>query len=291
LQRKQGISKLKYFTVAFAAMFFILNSIMLPIAFKLSPLSGGKEPPASESRVYPGEYQPRAEDALTLLAIDEGEASGRASFLLLRFSPMKEAVMVTALPPDLQIAGEGLEEIYTALGAGRTAEKAAEFLEVPIDRTAVFSAAAVIETVNMFGPVEYTIPYPLQYGNAQEGVYISVPQGRQQIDGRTFLDLIRYPKFKEGYLHKYQLQTHLTAQLLMRAVTPNLAQNAESYFVRIVNLLETNLSRLDYQERADAVAWFCTQPQVRPIYLSGGWEEDRFVPAQESLAAIRENYR
>lgn len=285
----------KMFFISFAASFFVLLTVMLPIAIKLSPISAA-EAPESSSSAETNEFKPDKAMNMNVLCIDNGSDFFGKSFVLIRLDAVKKAIYVCALPPDLKLVTkdktDSLLSLYEYGGSKMITDAVASEFGIELSKYAVFESEDIIKFINMVGAFEYNIPYNLSYKNTVADIFIKIPKGVQMIDGRTFLDLLRFPSFKEGYLHKYQVQGHSISQFINYNMNDWLINNLESLFVRTVNMTDNNLSMLDFETRKSLMLHFISlnYDVSEAIYISGDFNKNLFMASDKSKLSIKEHF-
>ena len=140
------------------------------------------------------------------------KAAERRNFLLLgrdRASGLTDVMMLVSLDAQggqlsvLQIPRDTYAE-YTAtgyrkingalnaLGAEGTCEFLSDALCVDIDGYAVFELDSFANVVDMIGGVEVDIPFDMEYRDPYQDLHISLPAGRQTLDGKQAEQFVRY---------------------------------------------------------------------------------------------------
>ena len=99
-------------------------------------------------------------------------------------------------------------EAYQKGGASAAAKALSDSFSIPVDRYADGDSQSLIDAVNRIGVAEYELSQSLSYN--EDGIFISLSAGRQLIDGQKFLDILRYPNYRESDLEPVSY-THLHA--------------------------------------------------------------------------------
>ena len=96
---------------------------------------------------------------------------------------------------------------------GKCRRKGAErFLFHPVHRYADGDSQSLIDAVNRIGVAEYELSQSLSYN--EDGIFISLSAGRQLIDGQKFLDILRYPNYRESDLEQCREGAKLIASYI-----------------------------------------------------------------------------
>ncbi|MBQ4100104.1 MAG: LCP family protein [Oscillospiraceae bacterium] len=294
-KNKTEYTTAKIFFITFISSFLILITIMLPIALRLSPVRADEVSSSSQPEELDA-FVATPEQNLNVLCIDKGSDYYPTSFALVRIDAMKNAIYVSALPPDMCITqndeDKSITEVYNYGGAMLVTSLLAEQLDIELSKYIAFDSEAIIKFINITGAFTYNIPYDLKYKDTKADIFINIPKGEQMIDGRTFLDLYRFPNFSEGYLHKYQVQGHLISTFINYNMNEWLKDNAEGIFTRTLNMTEHNLSIMDYIERKALLSHFISQgyEHCEAIYVDGNFSGQIFYISDKTKTSIKEHF-
>ncbi len=85
-----------------------------------------------------------------------------------------------------------LAELWDSLGVDGIRERVAGLLELPLERWVVVDFDSFAHVVDVVGGVEVELEERLAYVDRAQDLYISIPPGRQRLDGERALQLVRY---------------------------------------------------------------------------------------------------
>lgn len=289
MRRKQ---RNRFFILAFAFSFFVLGMLGMVVVFTLNPV---EEDLPSTSISADGTYLPRQEDNLSVLLMGkQADGVNPAFFALVKLSMTSGEIPVLLFPVDTALLAEtgfaSLREAYLQGGPQKAAEALSKSYSVPVDRYADGTMDAFHTIIGRIGVVEFVLDNALSY--QENDVSIQLSAGKQLVDGQKFYDILRYPTFSgDALTHSLQ-----AARLLEGYLNTHfgfvLGENANRQIGGMLNLVQTNLSIVDFEKRI-AAFWFLKKlnPSPAKAYgLSGGWNsENLFLPdasAREELLQL-----
>jgi len=251
-----------FFTAFFATL--LAMGLVLSLLFLAARLRG--EAPAEEPP-RPTVYLPGAEERLTLLAAGV-EETGMAPdlFVLLGFFPDDGRIALCVLPPGVRVSAEGQEDTLASLyekgGLAYLQKRLAAGLGIPLDRIAQVELADLEALLAARGLMDYHLPAELSY--TLRGRTVFLPPGRYRLDGRTAADILLCPNYPGGELER----SDRGAMLLSRMVSDNLpaflSDAGDALMDRLFAWIETDLSRTDYHQRKEALA-FLARLDLSPV--------------------------
>lgn len=283
--------KVKYFALAFALSFFVFSVALLTLLNTARPQN--RAAPALQETEEPG-YTPKKADALTVLFVG-GDASEATSFLLARFDPENGRVPLTVFPADTAVINAGktesLADVYRFGGAGYVRDRLALALGAPIDRYVQLRESAFVACASAIGTVEFELAE--QVSVTRNGVTHTLAQGKQLLDGQKAADIIGgYPG---GALERCRATGELAAAIInqRRDICSSVA--FDSVFEKLINLINTDISTLDFYDRRDAADYMAKLPDgiAMPISVSGSYspEDGLFHLSDTFLALLSQTIR
>ncbi len=175
--------------------FFLTFLLLFPCSMIITNLIvQNSEPNTSEQVNETMNYQPTKEEDLTILiTVTPGRPEPADVFCLLRISPHDNSVSLSLLPNELtSTLGSKmgtLEELYDYGGIDGAREAVENLFFIEIDRTVQFDNEGLSAVIDYLGGVPFTMPEALSF--SEEDAPITIPAGRQLIDGARFCTLLR----------------------------------------------------------------------------------------------------
>lgn len=246
-----------------------------------------------------GDYTPSAEDARTVLLILDAEKRESGScFLVARFLPVEEQFVLLPIPSNTSISsGENEETIYNIYrngGTKKAVEAAESCLGISIDKYIKFNKTSFSVIADIFGGIDYDIPYNLVYDNPDTGEATVLKEGRQFLDSTSLRKVLTYPNYTQGEEYRSKclgvaindLVTHGTSN------SSNFANNLDDYFVAVINSdIDTDITAYDYDEVKKAMKFVIkNSSQISTFILSSGVENENghYVIDEKFLATLPE---
>jgi anionic cell wall polymer biosynthesis LytR-Cps2A-Psr (LCP) family protein len=168
------------------------------------------------------------------------------TFMLMRSMPVRKQMVFIGLP-DNMLAGEQnkpLTEIFEDGGGGELKSAAEYSLDVPIDRYMIFDSDSFEKVCNIMGGVNFAVPNIKGFKNSDGLQYL----GSDQIE-----KIISYGGFKGGEVQRVSTAASLITAMFNQTSGLRIADNLDNTFETIVNLTESDISALDYQQKKYAI--------------------------------------
>lgn len=175
--------------------------------------------------------------------------SGRSdTMLLLRLDSTEESVTMLSIPRDTQVElpEVGLAKINDANvegGAALAARVVSRTLnDAPVDRYVRVTTDAFRELVDLVGGVEVFVPYPMQYEDVTQDLYIDLEPGWQTLNGDQAEQFARFRKDNYGDIGRVQRQQTLLKALRQRLLSPTVLPRLPQIIRVMQQYIDTNLS-------------------------------------------------
>lgn len=214
-----------------------------------------------EQLVKQDDYVPSAEDNRTLLLIlDAEKRESGSAFLAVHFNAVKEAITVMPIQSNTLVNLKGeTDTVYNFFRNGGTTsaiEAVSACTGVDFDHYIKFSSSGFETIVDIFGGVDFNVPYPLIYSNPDTGEETIIKEGRGYLDSTALRKLITYPDFKSGEEYRAKCIALTVTDMLNASVDDMMASHLDEYFNLVVNSdVETDITAYDYQEVSEAMKY------------------------------------
>ncbi|MEG2039066.1 MAG: LCP family protein [Oscillospiraceae bacterium] len=264
----------KCFVLSFAAAFLVLSILTMLSTMAVHPLTP-KETIAEQQNEIP--YLPRQEDCMTVLVIGTKETTAiPQTYMLIGFNPVKGQIPILTLPGTTIIKQDGktklLAEIYNYGGGNMVKKALSNTFDINIDNVAVINQDAFCRLVNLAGSVEYTVPYPLSYTRGD--MQVDIADGRQLMDASRMMELITYKGYNGGEATRCSVTSDMATRAINQHLKLCLSNDIDTIFRTAVNLMQTDISYIDYEKRKKALT-FMSELEDKPannIPLSGEFD-------------------
>lgn len=219
--------------------------------------------PGLEQLVASGDYAPTAADNRTLLVMLETEKRESASaFLIVRFLPVDKQIVLMPVPSNTlaQVDG-GTDTVYNYFRNGGSAaaiNAVTACTGVEIDKYLRLTKDSFGTVVDIFGGVDFDVPYPLIYSNTATGEETAIREGRNYLDSELLRKVLTYPNYKSGEEYRAKCLAVTTADMLNGNLGETFATHLDDYFNLVMNSdVETDITAYDYKEISEAMKYLC----------------------------------
>ena len=246
-----------------------------------------------------GDYTPTMDDARTLLLILDAEKRESGScFLIARFLPTEGQFIFLPIPSNTSVTSDGEEDtLYNIYRNGGT-KKAAAAIEscfgIRSDRYIKFNRQSFSVIADIFGGIDYDIPYNLVYDNPDTGEATVLKAGRQFVDSTALRKILTYPNYTQGEEYRAKCLGVAVNELVESGVSnpTSFAENLDDYFVAVINAdIDTDITAYDYDEVEKAMKYVIkSSDSLSTFVLSSGTlnEDGHYVIDEKFLATLPE---
>lgn len=214
-----------------------------------------------DQMVSSDEYKPSVSDNRTVLLILDTEKRESAScFLIARFLAVEKQLVFMPLPSNTKAAVDGSSDsLYNFYRNGGTASavKAVENCTgVKIDKFIKFNKDSFTNIIDIFGGVDYDIPYNLIYDNPTTGEETIIREGETYLDSSTMRKVLTYPNYNSGEEYRAKCLGIIITDMINTNVDANFASHLDDYFSSVINsTIETDITSYDYDEISNAMKY------------------------------------
>lgn len=246
-----------------------------------------------------GDYTPSSEDARTVLLILDAEKRESGScFLVARFIPTEEQFVFLPIPSSTSVSsGDGNDTLYNIYRNGGT-KKAVTAVEsclgISIDKYIKFNRSSFSVIADIFGGIDYDIPYNLVYDNPDTGEATVLKSGRQFLDSTALRKVLTYPNYTQGEEYRAKCLGVAINSLVTNGTSnaESFANNLDDYFVTVINAdIDTDITAYDYEEVKNAMKYVIkNSPGISTFILSSGIQngDGQYVIDEKFLATLPE---
>lgn len=268
--------KLIFFVLTFFISIVFLGSISLCVWHYFKPIALGNDTSSSAktSESSKVSYKPNSQDSTNIILIATKNNIPKI-FFLIRFDAVLSKVKCSALPPQalftLSKKKDTLSELYRKGGYKNVVNAIENDTQIIINNYIQVEKQSFVKAVDIFGGVENYLDRDITYINEEENSSLNLKMGQQNYDGNILWQLFLYPSWSEGPLKQYVFQTHLTEKLIDTQFNSLLVPSLDGTFTTLVNMIKTDISYLDYQERKPAILFFLEKEgdKAESVLVSG----------------------
>ena len=214
-----------------------------------------------------------------LFVLDTGDNMTDTVFVVSRFLPTQDKIVLIPVQSDtfsqINTQKNTVYNFYKTGGVMQASTAIENAFNIKIQKYMKFNKDAFQSFVDIFGGVNYNIPYDLIYDNETTGESTIIRSGNQFLDSIKLRQLFTFPQYKEG--EQYRAKTVGTAltDIINRNLGERLYNTIDSSFNTLINKTDTNITAYDYQFRKDAILNMIT-PGKTPVQFqicSGKYNE------------------
>lgn len=250
-----------------------------------------------------GAFVPTAEHNQTILLIlDGGSGYTDRLFVLARFLPTDSKLILVPLPNEtsaqLGTTRSTLYEFFRTGGSTQAVQAVQSATGVTVDRYMRLTKDNCAVFLNMFGNLDYVVPTDLIYENKATGEATIIKQGLQTLEGNAIRKIVTYPQYESGEEYRLKISGSLLTELVNNAMTGAFEDNLDDNFNTVVNSIDTNFTRFDYDLRREAIR-YVIEPHTSPAQFmivfgeadaSGGYViSDSFLKLMKEKFGLEEN--
>jgi hypothetical protein len=238
------------FLLGFAAILLVLGTFSFAALYRSGMLDQWFGEPTGPTEATTQEEKSgvwrHTGTATFLLAVTDNDRQDLRLLLLLRADLAERSLRVTALDPGAQAeAGNERGTLRQHLSRGglkQLTAAAAAAAGIPVDRYVGSREDDFVKAVNLIGSVTVELDKAVRYRSP--AFSITLAEGRQRLQGDMLLRYFRYLD-TQGAAGRRR-QGELFCRMLDSYLMPANADKAEERFDALINLVQTNISVLDF---------------------------------------------
>lgn len=241
------------------------------------------------------EYLPEPGFGKTTLIIYEAQQKmSSVSFVLTRFVPYENKLVVVPMQSDICTVSDGstntLYEFYR-LGGSTGAVKAVEAATgIPVDNYMKFTSENLSSFTNYMGNIDYEVPYNLVYEDSATGSSTVIKAGVHTLDSDMLTKLVTFPLYNGGEEYRAKVVGTISVSLINSGAKGYLQTGRENVFNSVMNSgVETNITRYDFEDIDPAFGYVLdnTGTPAQLVIPSGTYNENNcYVLDEEFVNAL-----
>lgn len=201
-----------------------------------------------------------ADNRTVLLILDAEKRESGSCFLIARFLAAEEQVVFLPLPSNTKAENGGTEDTlynFYRNGGSAAAVKAVESCTgVKIDKYIKFTKDSFETIVDIFGGVDFDVPYNLVYDNPDTGEETILREGRTFLDSTLLRKVLTYPNYNSGEEYRAKCLGIAVTDMVNAVSGDVFANHLDDYFTVVINSdIETDITSYDYNEISNAMKY------------------------------------
>lgn len=266
-------------------------------------LTAPKEPDAKEpdiGELTMDQYVPDASNNKTTLFIfDSEKRMSGCSFMLVRLIADEQRMAIMPLPADTcaNVGGteDSLYEFYRRGGAPQAVSAAENAVGVKIDYYMKLNNESFEVMVDIFGGVDFDVPYNLIYSNPDTGEETIIREGTVYLDSEMLRKVVTFPLFNSGEEYRAKITGVLINDLINKNIDDGFSSHIDDYFSAVINSsAETNFTAYDYEAQSRAMKYVASSDEriCQLVTVSGAYNENgNFVLDEDFLRSVTERFK
>lgn len=230
--------------------------------------------------------------------IDLPEVSGKTNYavmlkkedillftILIQSDMDNKAFKVSTLKGDTQIDGNSLSDIFASSGAQNVMTAVENELGCDFDYYMAIDSNDYADFFDMLGKVNYPILNDIKYKeeNSKVTYSLKIKSGEQSIDGKSFVNLIRYYIDSENNFS--QANELVLAALAQQLNSENMA-DSDDMFKNFVKIADTNITVRDFSVSSDKLIVISNDQSAMGVY-NAALQYDENKISDEGLKKVK----
>lgn len=270
--------------------YFLLDQI-------LNPAPKEQALPSIEPVISGGDYVPSPNDSKTSLFIyDSAKSKSGSCFVIVRMIAEDQNIVIMPIPADTYAKVNGTEnsiyEFYRTGGTGRAVSAAESALNIDIDYYVKLDNNSFETLIDLFGGVDFDVPYNLIYTDPATGEEIILREGESYLDSNGLKKLFTFPEYRSGEEYRAKMIGIALLDLINSNVVSGFSNHIDDYFSTVINsTIETNYTAYDFAEQSKAMKYVADSPDriAQLVSVSGEYDENSlFVLDENFVKAVPE---
>ncbi len=240
--------------------------------------------------------KPTAEDNTTILfVLNEKKDPIQYTFVVARVMPMNKKLGLFAFPSNMLAVVDGRQDTLAGFFAQSGIQAAKSAIEnesgISIDHYVVLKSEGFQKICNIFGGVFYSVPIKTNgFEDSAEPQYLGPAQMEK---------LMTYPLFGEtegqGEIQRNALASDMLSEMINQTDAERITASMDSDFKRLINLMDTDISSVDYADRKNAIKYMYTYgndiASFRIVTGTMGEDGDVFLLSDNFYSSVSEYFR
>ena len=258
----------------------------------------GSEP--NIERLVAEEYVPTsANNKTTLFIFDSEKRLSGCCFLIVRMIADEQKMIIMPVPADTYAYANGTEdslyEFYRRGGAPQAVSAAENAIGIKIDYYMKLNNDSFSVIADIFGGVDFDVPYNLIYSNPDTGEETIIREGSTHLDSAMLRKVITYPLYNSGEEYRAKIMGVAINDLINRNIDESFSSHVDDYFSAVINsTAETNFTAYDYKEQSEAMKYVASSDDrvSQLVTVTGAYNADGlFVLDENFLRSLTERFK
>lgn len=169
------------------------------------------------------------------------------TFMIMRSEPVDKKMIFMGIPSNM-LVGESnrqAQDIYLDNGTSALSSSIEFTLGIPIDRYMKLSTESFEKLCNILGGVTFAVPKDVKT--------ITPTDGEQYLSAEQVAEIVSCGSYSGGELQRISTVSSLVTAMMNQTSGERIAGNLDNIFNTMINMTESDISAIDYNDRKYAV--------------------------------------
>lgn len=229
------------------------------------------------------------EDNHTVLFIYDEPANKKAkTFMLMRSVPKDKRVVFIGIPTNTIALVDGVQQsmlsAYESGGSTGAVKFTEQIFGIDVDRYMKVDSAALIKVCDILGGVSYPV--------AEDIAGFNGDGSEQYLNSEQVEKLITYSLYDGGEVERAYVVSSVFSAMINQNDRVRISDNLDSSFNTVVNMVDTNITAVDYKNRKVAIKGMLERGNTIGTFLiiNGDDAYEDFIPDEGFFEDLRERY-
>lgn len=229
-----------------------------------------------------------ADNHTILFILDEPDQKCPSTFMLMRSVPKDKKIVFLGIPTNTITVVDGnqqnLKSAYDTGGASSAVSFVEQLFGITVDRYMKFDSESFVKACDILGGVTYAVPADVALFNSDGSeIYLNA----EQID-----KYVTYAAYKGGEVERAYNASSIISAMVNQASGVRIADNLDTSFNTIVNMVDTNITAVDYKNHKVAIkTMFERGNSIANFYIiNGETAYNDFIPSQSFIDDFVDTY-
>ncbi|MDE7303158.1 MAG: LCP family protein, partial [Oscillospiraceae bacterium] len=149
--------------------------------------------------------------------------------------------------------------------------------------------------VDIFGGVDFDVPYNLIYSNPDTGEETIIREGNAYLDSDLLRKVVTYPQFNSGEEYRAKITGVLINDLINKNIDDGFSNHIDDYFSAVINsTAETNFTAYDYEAQSRAMKYVASSDDrvCQLVTVTGAYNDNgNFILDENFLKSLTERFK
>ncbi|MBQ3566841.1 MAG: LCP family protein [Oscillospiraceae bacterium] len=169
------------------------------------------------------------------------------TFMIMRSEPVNKQILFMGIPSNMLVgeSNKQAQDIYVDNGTATLTSSLEYTLGIKIDRHMTLNTESFKKICNVLGGVTYAVPKDVKT--------IAQADGEQYLSAEQAAEIISCANYSGGELQRISTASSLITAMVNQTSGERIAGNLDNIFNTIINMTESDISAIDYNNRKYAI--------------------------------------